>query len=62
MVLVIYVLLMRVIIYLGVVWVIRLTASGSWYRNIVAFPNAIDKKGEPKLDHESVLKYVRDNS
>jgi len=53
---------MRVIIYLGVVWVIRLTASGSWYRNIVAFPNAIDKKGEPKLDHESVLKYVRDNS
>ncbi len=52
---------MRVFIHYGVVWAIRLTASGSWYRNIRAFPDAIDKKGEPKLDHGSVLKYVRDN-
>lgn len=46
----------NVTVYLGVVWVIRI--RNGWFTHIKAFPQAIDKSGEVKLDHPDVLKYI----
>lgn len=51
---------MAVRIHLGVVWVV-IMGSG-WFRHIKAFPQAVDKAGEPKLDHADVIKYLKDST
>jgi hypothetical protein len=38
-----------------------MTHSGGWFRNVRAFPEAIDKRGDPQTDHPSVLKYLKEN-
>ena len=53
---------MNVVVHLGVVWVYRMTRNNEWFRNIRAFPEALDKRGEPDPNHASVLKYVKENT
>jgi hypothetical protein len=50
----------NVVVHLGVVWAYHVT--GGWFRRLKAFPDAVDRKGEPDTGHPSVLKYVKDNS
>lgn len=51
---------MKVEVHLGVVWAYRLDANGAWFYKIKAFPEAVDKRGEPDVDHPAVLKYLKD--
>jgi hypothetical protein len=49
----------HVIIHLGVVWIVKISCG--WYSDLKAFPQAIDKKGEPFVEHPLVLKYIKEH-
>lgn len=49
----------HVIVHLGVVWVLKM--NNGWFSHIKAFPEAIDKKGEPQIEHPVILKYVKEH-
>lgn len=49
----------EVVVHCGVVWAYQVTHCG-WFRYIKAFPEAVTKKGEPDLQHESVKRYLKE--
>jgi len=44
-------------VHLGIVWYVDM--RDGWFTHIKAFPTAVDKKGEPMLEHPDVLKYIK---
>lgn len=48
---------MQIEVHCGVVWVYKI--GKDWYEYIRAFPEAVDKKGNPKLDHQDVVAYTK---
>lgn len=51
----------KVEIHLGIVFAYRLFGNG-WFRDIRAFPNAIDKNGNPVLNHPLVTSFIKERT